>query len=167
MMKKIVFLLSVTIVLLSSCNREGYSLFKGDYSFKISGSIIAEPVTNHTDSVSEYTIRVPHEIGRLSIVPYGSDSLMIVMNIMGGDVITTTACTNSNYIIFTPYSRNAFPLNISADKSINCDILVKAEGTMYNKNLLVLNMTYEGTAESDSVLYNITGIDVKAVCTCN
>lgn len=167
MMKKIVFLLSVTIVLLSSCDKEGPSLFKGDYSFKTSGSVIAETVTSPADSVSVYTIRVPHEVGQLNIAPYGSDSLLIVMNIMGGDVITTTACTNSNHIIFTPYSRNAFPLNISADKSINCDILVKAEGTMYDKNLLVLNMTYEGTAELDSVQYNITGIDITTACTRN
>lgn len=167
MMKKIVFLLCVSIVLLSSCEKEGISLFKGDYSFKTSGSVIAEKVADTADSVSTYTIRLPHEAGQLNIAAYGSDSLMVVMNIMGGDVIAVPAYSEGKHIVFAPYTRNAFPLNINEDVSVKCDIHVQAEGTMYDNNMMVVNMTYEGTAVLDSVQYVIKGTDIKTACTRN
>ena len=92
-MKKISILLSVfCLIVLASCQKKNAPLFRGDYSFKTSGSVTLDEI-NTEDEPSTYTVSLPNEIGQLEISDLGNgrDSVLVVMNTMGGEVVVTHA----------------------------------------------------------------------------
>ena len=99
-MKKISILLSVfCLIALASCQKKNAPLFRGDYSFKTSGSVTLEEI-NPEDEPASFTVSLPNEIGQLEIsaLDNGKDSVLVVMNTMGGEVVVTHAFCKDNEI---------------------------------------------------------------------
>ena len=166
-MKKIIPFLLCALVVLASCQKKNTSLFRGDYSFKTSGNI-TDKRANVSDP-AEFNIKLSNEIGQLQIASLDkrTDSLVVVMNYLNGDVVVTHAHCQGQNITFKEFKHNFMRVSIDGNIDMLCEVNIKAEGTMYDENTLVLDMTYEGVAGVGSLKYDLYGDNVKMVATRN
>ena len=136
-------------------------LFRGDYSFKTSGSVTLDEIDPEDEPVS-YTVSLPNEIGQLEISAMGNekDSVVVVMNTMGGEVIVTHAFCDGNEIYLKDFTKNALLFTGDSIKLKN-EVRVQASGQMYEDNTLILNMIYDGEAETNEHSFTIHGDNIR------
>ena len=148
---------------LASCQKKNAPLFRGDYSFKTSGSVTLDEI-NAEDEPDSYTVSLPNEIGQLEISDLGNgrDSVVVVMNTMGGEVVVTHAFCKDNEIFLRDFKKNTL-LFAGDSLTLKNDLRVHASGQMYEDNTLILNMTYEGEAETNERSFKIYGDDIRTV----
>ena len=149
------------LLALASCQKKNAPLFRGDYSFKTSGSVTLNEI-NTEDEPASFTVNLPNEIGQLEIkdLDNGKDSVLVVMNIMGGEVVVTHALCQDNKIFLRDFKKNT--LLFTGDSiTLKNELRVKASGQMYEDNTLILNMTYEGEAETNERSFKIYGDDIR------
>ena len=160
-MKRIIPILFCALLALASCQKKNAPLFRGDYSFKTSGSVTLEEM-NPEDAPASYTISLPNEIGQLEIsdLDNGKDSVLVVMNTMGGEVVVTHAFCKDNEIFLRDFKKNTL-LFTGDSLTLKNDLRVHASGQMYEDNTLILNMTYEGEAETNERSFKIYGDDIR------
>ena len=161
-MKKISILLSVfCLIVLASCQKKNAPLFRGDYSFKTSGSVTLNEI-NTEDEPASFTVSLPNEIGQLEIsaLDNGKDSVLVVMNTMGGEVVVTHAFCKDNEIFLRDFKKNTL-LFTGDSLTLKNDLRVHASGQMYEDNTLIINMTYEGEAETNERSFKIYGDDIR------
>ena len=154
-MKRIIpILFCALLVALASCQKKNAPLFRGDYSFKTSGSVTLEEI-NPEDEPASFTVSLPNEIGQLEIsaLDNGKDS-------MGGEVVVTHAFCKDNEIFLRDFKKNTL-LFTGDSLTLKNDLRVKASGQMYEDNTLILNMVYEGEAETNDRSFKIYGDDIR------
>ena len=146
---------------LAACQKKNAPLFRGDYSFKTSGSVTLDEI-NTEDEPASYTVSLPNEIGQLEIsaLDNGKDSVLVVMNTMGGEVVVTHAFCQDNKIFLHDFKKNTL-LFTGDSLTLKNDLRVKASGQMYENNTLILNMTYEGEAETTERSFKVYGDDIR------
>ena len=161
MIMKKTLLIVCCLLALASCQKKNAPLFRGDYSFKTSGSVTLDEINNE-DEPASYTVSLPNEIGQLEISDLGNgkDSVLVVMNTMGGEVVITHALCKDNEIFLRDFKKNTL-LFTGDSLTLKNDLLVKASGQMYENNTLILNMTYEGEAETNDHTFKIYGDDIR------
>ena len=167
-MKKISILLTFCCLLaLAACQKKNAPLFRGDYSFKTSGSVTLDEINNE-DEPASYTVSLPNEIGQLEISDLGNgkDSVLVVMNTMGGEVVVTHAFCKDNEIFLRDFKKNTL-LFTGDSLTLKNDLRVKASGQMYEDNTLIINMIYDGEAESNERSFKIYGDDIRMAATRN
>lgn len=167
-MKKTSILLAICCLLaLASCQKKNAPLFRGDYSFKTSGSVTAR--STYTTNHKEFNIALKNEIGQLQIakLDQSKDSVVVVMNYMNGDVIVTHACCNGRDITFKNFKHNLLDFSVDGNLDLRCEVNVAAKGTMYDDNTLILNMIYDGEAVMGPITYDLYGNDIRMVATRN
>ena len=162
MNKTSVLLVFFCLMALASCQKKNVPLFRGDYSFKTSGSVTLEEIVGQDEDPNSYTVNLPNEIGQLEISALDSamDSVVVVMNTMGGEVVVTHACCTDNEIILRDFKKNTI-LITSDSLTLRGDLRVKASGKMFEDNTLVINMVYDGEAESNERNFKIHGDDIR------
>ena len=164
-MKKISILLSVCCLLaLAACQKKNAPLFRGDYSFKTSGSITLDEIIPEGDSIEpvSYTVSLPNEIGQLEIsdLDNGKDSVLVVMNTMGGEVIVTHAFCDGSEIYLKDFTKNT--LLFTGDSiTLKNEVRVQASGQMYEDRTIVINMIYDGEAETSERTFTIHGDNIR------
>ena len=161
-MKKISILLSVfCLIVLASCQKKNAPLFRGDYSFKTSGSVTLDEI-NAEDEPSTYTVSLPNEIGQLEISDLGNgrDSVLVVMNTMGGEVVVTHAFCKDNEIFLKDFTKNTL-LFTGDSLTLKNDLRVHATGQMYEDNTLIINMVYDGEAETNERSFKVYGDNIR------
>ena len=165
-MKKALLVLCC-LMALASCQKKNAPLFRGDYSFKTSGSVTLDEI-NTEDEPASYTVSLPNEIGQLEIkdLDNGKDSVLVVMNTMGGEVVVTHAFCKDNEIFLRDFKKNTL-LFTGDSLTLKNDLRVKASGQMYENNTLILNMTYEGEAETNERSFKVYGDDIRMAATRN
>ena len=159
-MKKILFTFCCLLAL-ASCQKKNVPLFRGDYSFKTSGSVVLDEI-NPEDGPSTFTVSLPNEIGQLEISDLGNgkDSVLVVMNTMGGEVVVTHACCKDNEIFLCDFKKNT--LLFTGDTiTLKNELRVSGKGQMYEDHTLILNMVYDGEAESNDRSFMIHGDDIR------
>lgn len=167
-MKRILFILFCGLFALSSCQKKGINLFRGDYSFKTSGNVTAKRADVSNPAI--FNVILDNEIGQLNIAKLdGSrDSLVVVMNYLNGEVIVTHAYCKGKEIFLKKFKRDALKLSFEGYLNLGCEVEVTAKGTMYDENTLVLDMIYEGeTIMMANLVYDIYGDDIKMVANRN
>ena len=158
---RLVLFVFCALMALASCQKKNAPLFRGDYSFKTSGSVTLDEI-NAEDEPASYTVSLPNEIGQLEISALGNDkdSVVVVMNTMGGEVVVTHAFCKDNEIFLRDFKKNT--LLLTGDSiTLKNDLRVHASGQMYEDNTLILNMTYDGEAESNERSFKIFGDDIR------
>ena len=160
-MKRIIPILFCALMALASCQKKNAPLFRGDYSFKTSGSVTLNEI-NTEDEPSSFTVSLPNEIGQLEIkdLDNGKDSVLVVMNTMGGEVVVTHALCQDNKIFLRDFKKNTL-LFTGDSLTLKNELRVQASGQMYEDNTLILNMTYEGEAETNERSFKIYGDDIR------
>ena len=162
-MKKISILLSVCcLIALASCQKKNAPLFRGDYSFKTSGSVTLDEIVTNGEEGDSFTVSLPNEIGQLEISDLGNgkDSVLVVMNTMGGEVVVTHAFCKDNEIFLKDFTKNTL-LFTGDSLTLKNDLRVHATGQMYEDNTLILNMIYEGEAETNERTFEIYGDNIR------
>ena len=165
-MKKILFTFCCLLAL-ASCQKKNVPLFRGDYSFKTSGSVVLDEI-NPEDGPNTFTVNLPNEIGQLEISDLGNgkDSVLVVMNTMGGEVVVTHACCKDNEIFLRDFKKNT--LLFTGDTiTLKNELRVSGKGQMYEDHTLILNMVYDGEAESNDRSFMIHGDDIRMAATRN
>ena len=160
-MKRIIPILFCCLMALASCQKKNAPLFRGDYSFKTSGSVTLNEI-NTEDEPASFTVSLPNEIGQLEIsaLDNGKDSVLVVMNTMGGEVVVTHAFCKDNEIFLRDFKKNTL-LFTGDSLTLKNDLRVHASGQMYEDNTLILNMTYKGEAETNERSFKIYGDDIR------
>ena len=167
-MKRIIFILFFALMALASCQKKNAPLFRGDYSFKTSGSVTLEEIVPQGETGETFTVGLPNEIGQLEIstLDNGKDSVLVVMNTMGGEVVVTHALCKDNEIFLRDFKKNT--LLLTGDSlTLKNDLRVKATGRMYEDNTLILNMIYDGEAERNERSFKVFGDDIRMAATRN
>ena len=162
-MKRILLIFICGLFALASCQKSGMHLFRGDYSFKTSGTVTLDEI-DPEDEPASYTVGLPNEIGQLEISALGNDrdSLLVVMNTMGGEVVVTHALCDGNEIFLKDFTKNT--LLFTGDSiTLRNEVRVQASGQMYEDNTIILNMVYDGEAETAERLFSIHGDNIRMV----
>ena len=157
-----ILIILCALMALSSCQKKNAPLFRGDYSFKTSGSVTLEEIVPQGETGETFTVGLPNEIGQLEISDLGNgkDSVLVVMNTMGGEVVVTHALCKDNEIFLRDFKKNT--LLLTGDSlTLKNDLRVKATGRMYEDNTLILNMIYDGEAERNESSFKVFGDDIR------
>ena len=166
MKKALVFL--CCLMALASCQKKNAPLFRGDYSFKTSGSVTLNEIVTEGEGGDSFTVSLPNEIGQLEIkdLDTGKDSVLVVMNTMGGEVVVTHAFCKDNKIFLRDFKKNTL-LFTDDSFTLKNELRVSATGQMYEDNTLILNMVYNGEAESNERSFKVHGDDIRMAATRN
>jgi len=163
-MKKSLLIMLCGLFFFASCQKKNAPLFRGDYSFKTSGSVVLDEIVAEDDTIepSSYTVSLPNEIGQLEIsdLDNGKDSVLVVMNTMGGEVVVTHAFCRDNEIFLKDFTKNTL-LFTGDSLTLKNDLRVHATGQMYENNTLILNMIYEGEAETNERTFEVYGDNIR------
>lgn len=166
-MKKTIIIAVLALLALTACQKKNAPLFRGDYSFKTSGSVTLDEIDPQDEPVS-YTVSLPNEIGQLEIsdLDNGKDSVLVVMNTMGGEVVVTHAFCEGNEIYLKDFTKNT--LLFTGDSiTLKNEVRVQASGQMYEDNTIILNMIYNGEAETSERNFTIHGDNIRMAATRN
>ncbi len=150
------------LLALASCQKKNAPLFRGDYSFKTSGSVTLDEIVTNGEEGDSFTVSLPNEIGQLEISVLGNekDSVVVVMNTMGGEVVVTHALCQDNKIFLRDFTKNT--LLFTGDSiSLKNEVRVSASGQMYEDNTLIINMIYDGEAETNERNFKIHGDNIR------
>ena len=168
MIMKKTLLIICCLLAMAACQKKNAPLFRGDYSFKTSGSVVLDEIVANGETGDSFTVSLPNEIGQLEISDLGNgkDSVLVVMNTMGGEVVVTHAFCKDNEIFLRDFKKNTL-LFTGDSLTLKNDLRVKASGQMYEDNTLILNMTYDGEAESNERSFKVYGDDIRMAATRN
>ena len=150
------------LLALASCQKKNAPLFRGDYSFKTSGSVTLDEIVTNGEEGDSFTVSLPNEIGQLEISVLGNekDSVVVVMNTMGGEVVVTHALCQDNKIFLRDFTKNT--LLFTGDSiTLKNEVRVSASGQMYEDNTLIINMIYDGEAETNERNFKIHGDNIR------
>lgn len=146
---------AVSVVLAVSCTKEGAPRFKGNYTFKTSGTITVRP--SGDEAAETVRISLSDESGQMDIVTAdkSSGNMVVAMNIVGGSVMTFDAVADGKTLTVTPFSRQ---LTVPAD----------AEGGIVEISRPKATVTVTGYAEryTDALLfwtYTWQGVEYEIV----
>lgn len=161
-MKKILILL-FSLALLTSCHKKGVSLFTGDYSYKMSGSVVLEPVDDLSLEPLEFDIT--NEIGNMNIstLDRKDGTVMVVFNAINGELCATSARCTDKDIEFSEFEKTLRLTNIAQGINTNCKVEVSAEGTMYDDNTIIINAEFSGSPTYLDNVYSIQGDNIMIV----
>ena len=168
-MKKTIFIL-LSLLALTSCHKSGINLFSGDYSFKTSGevSITAQAVIDSSNILIPAVLNasLSNDIGQMNICVSDRkhDEVIVVINYLNGDVITTTGTCDGKTIELDEFQRNTLPLSLNVMLSPNSTyVTVSGSGQMYDDNMIVFDMYLNGRATIGSVKYKLKDNNIKMV----
>lgn len=162
-MKKIIFLSLFVLMALTSCNKKGVSVFTGDYSYKMSGTVVFEPVDSTILPTVELSIT--DEIGGINITTLDRNegTVMVVMNAMDGELSTASAHCSGNEITFDKFERTLWLTNIASGIKTKCKVDVEAEGVIYDNETMIVNVHFSGRRTYLGKEYDIKGDDILMV----
>lgn len=170
-MKKLRISIVLTALLsLASCAKEGNALFRGDYSFKTSGTVLVNATIKTSEETQEkdFDLFLDTEQGQMDVVTKGED-LLVVFNVLGGDVFATEARAEADSISLEPFSRKV-KMHFKNIGSVDVPIQVSGEGHRY-ENTLVFDLKYEGESDinisGSDIHFLITSSDIKCVAKLN
>ena len=141
----------------------------GDYSFKTSGeiSIKAEAVidSSNVNIPASLNVNLLSDIGQLNICSSDekNDQVVAVFNYLNGDVVVTNGTCDGKTIEIEEFRHDFLPVSVTTLFSNNFYINVSGTGQMYDDNMIIFEMKYNGKAKIGSVTYKIKDKDVKIV----
>jgi len=169
-MKRFIPFLFCALVILSSCTKSGVNLFVGDYSFKTSGeaTITAQAIIDDISATipAEMNIDLGSDIGQLniSVSDKKRQEVLVVINYVNGDVVTTHGICNGKTIQLDEFQRNTLPISINSSLlPTNSYITMSGKGQVYNDNIIVFDMTIKGRSTIGPVTYQVSDNNVQMV----
>lgn len=157
---KIGALVAVIAAVLCSCTKEGTGRFKGNYSFKTSGSISVREKNNTSAEVIR--LNLSDESGQMDILETDGTNggMMVTMNVLSGPVLVFDAEADGKVLNLLPKTRILTVRHGVEHMSV--EVLVEGTGNRYD-NSLIFNLNYSGTYVRGDIEYEIIESDVQCV----
>lgn len=157
----------LALMALSSCGKKGVNLFVGDYSFKTSGELAFTMSSGYggIDLPASLNVSMSTDIGQLNISASDkkNDEVVVVINYFNGDVVVTTGTCNGNTIVLDAYQRSALPVTVTTLMNTTPSITVSGTGQMFDDDMIVFDMTYNGSVTLGETTYRVKDKDIKMV----
>ena len=164
---KVITAIVMLSAVLCSCSKEGTALFKGNYSFKTSGTISARQISEPADTLlpSDVTIKLATESGQMDITPRDGDAMLVSMNVTGGDMLVYDATVDGDDLIVSQDTRSMVLTFPSGEESqvltptVRADVAVSGSGHRYD-NIILFKFTYGGVFLVGDTEYEIYSSDI-------
>ena len=156
--------LALSAVLSSCQSKEGLNLYKGDYSFKTSGSITLEKKAVESNETTNETISLAPESGQMSVLKIDESSGKVTMNIIGADVMVFDAIIDGDHLQLKETERIITISEALQKPQLKCK--VSGVGEKY-ANTIIFSLNYTGGDKKALYNYNITESNVKCVAKLN
>ena len=177
-MKPFVAALAVVVSLISliSCEKEGVKLFDGNYSFKTSGILTVERTAkvSESDASAEIldipdgnrTFKLPltSESGQMNIIKTGDNSVIVTMNIVGGDALVFNGKAEGKVLTLDPAVR--FLSFRDGANTVSLEITVSGTAEKHD-DVAIFTLEYTGGGETTLYDYKILASEVKCVAKLN
>ena len=145
---------------LSSCQKDGVSLFDGNYSFKTSGTMT---LRKHNVISEPITARLLVESGQMDITDMGEDGRMLItMSVAGGDILALYGSAQGKELVLDEQTRMV-GVNLLGGEAISSKQEVTVEGSASRyEDIVLFNLEYSGTITVAGSEYDI--IDSDVIC---
>ena len=177
-MKPFVAALAVVVSLMSliSCEKEGVKLFDGNYSFKTSGILTVERTAKVSESDASAgildipdgnrTFKLPltSESGQMNIIKTGDNSVIVTMNIVGGDALVFSGKAEGKVLTLDPAVR--FLSFRDGANTVSLEITVSGTAEKHD-DVAIFTLEYTGGGETTLYDYKILASEVKCVAKLN
>lgn len=177
-MKPFVAALAVVVSLMSliSCEKEGVKLFDGNYSFKTSGILTVERTAKVSESDASagildipdgnrtFRLALTSESGQMNVIKTGDNSVIVTMNIVGGDALVFNGKAEGKVLTLDPAVR--FLSFRDGANTVSLEITVSGTAEKHD-DVAIFTLEYTGGGETTLYDYKILASEVKCVAKLN
>lgn len=177
-MKPFVAALAVVASLLSfcSCEKEGVKLFDGNYSFKTSGILTIERTAKVSESDASagildipdgnrtFRLALTSESGQMNVIKTGDNSVIVTMNVVGGDAFVFSGKAEGKVLTLDPAVR--FVSFRDGANTVSLEITVSGTAEKHD-DVAIFTLEYTGGGETTLYDYKILASEVKCVAKLN
>ena len=177
-MKPFVAALAVVVSLMSliSCEKEGVKLFDGNYSFKTSGILTVERTAKVSESDASagildipdgnrtFRLALTSESGQMNVIKTGDNSVIVTMNVVGGDAFVFSGKAEGKVLTLDPAVR--FVGFRDGANTVSLEITVSGTAEKHD-DVAVFTLEYTGGGETTLYDYKILASEVKCVAKLN
>lgn len=177
-MKPFVAALAVVVSLMSliSCEKEGVKLFDGNYSFKTSGILTVERTAKVSESDASagildipdgnrtFRLALTSESGQMNVIKTGDNSVIVTMNVVGGDAFVFSGKAEGKVLTLDPAVR--FVSFRDGANTVSLEITVSGTAEKHD-DVAVFTLEYAGGGETTLYDYKILASEVKCVAKLN
>lgn len=177
-MKPFVAALAVVVSLMSfcSCEKEGVKLFDGNYSFKTSGILTIERTAKVSESDASagildipdgnrtFRLALTSESGQMNVIKTGDNSVIVTMNVVGGDAFVFSGKAEGKVLTLDPAVR--FVSFRDGANTVSLEITVSGTAEKHD-DVAIFTLEYTGGGETTLYDYKILASEVKCVAKLN
>lgn len=177
-MKPFVAALAVVVSLMSfcSCEKEGVKLFDGNYSFKTSGILTIERTAKVSESDASagildipdgnrtFRLALTSESGQMNVIKTGDNSVIVTMNVVGGDAFVFSGKAEGKVLTLDPAVR--FVSFRDGANTVSLEITVSGIAEKHD-DVAIFTLEYTGGGETTLYDYKILASEVKCVAKLN
>lgn len=177
-MKPFVAALAVVVSLMSliSCEKEGVKLFDGNYSFKTSGILTVERTAKVSESDASagildipdgnrtFRLALTSESGQMNVIKTGDNSVIVTMNIVGGEAFVFSGKAEGKVLTLDPAVR--FVSFRDGANTVSLEITVSGTAEKHD-DVAIFTLEYTGGGETTLYDYKILASEVKCVAKLN
>lgn len=177
-MKPFVAALAVVVSLMSliSCEKEGVKLFDGNYSFKTSGILTVERTAKVSESDASagildipdgnrtFRLALTSESGQMNVIKTGDNSVIVTMNVVGGDAFVFSGKAEGKVLTLDPAVR--FVSFRDGANTVSLEITVSGTAEKHD-DVAIFTLEYTGDGETTLYDYKILASEVKCVAKLN
>lgn len=177
-MKPFVAALAVVVSLMSliSCEKEGVKLFDGNYSFKTSGILTVERTAKVSESNASagildipdgnrtFRLALTSESGQMNVIKTGDNSVIVTMNVVGGDAFVFSGKAEGKVLTLDPAVR--FVSFRDGANTVSLEVTVSGTAEKHD-DVAIFTLEYTGGGETTLYDYKILASEVKCVAKLN
>lgn len=177
-MKPFVAALAVVVSLMSliSCEKEGVKLFDGNYSFKTSGILTVERTAKVSESDASagildipdgnrtFRLALTSESGQMNVMKTGDNSVIVTMNVVGGDAFVFSGKAEGRVLTLDPAVR--FVSFRDGANTVSLEITVSGTAEKHD-DVAIFTLEYTGGGETTLYDYKVLASEVKCVAKLN
>lgn len=157
--KRLLPIAALSLLILSACTQLPTDPYTGSYTFKTSGTVTVVVSADVSDAVKldAKVYDLTTEVGRMDIKARGNDTMLVTMNVLGGDVYVFDAELTPGGFRLLPSTRT-----LRVGTLPEFQVTVSGEAFILD-GLLNVNLVYSGSRTVlPSINYTIT--DCNVVC---
>ncbi|MGM9749231.1 MAG: hypothetical protein ACI3ZN_10555 [Candidatus Cryptobacteroides sp.] len=173
--KNYLFFAAVVAVLMvaASCEREGTSRFKGNYTYNMSGNVTVQrdtvSSTGEARGLDTLVMNLTSEVGQMDIleVDRSGGKMILTMRSIDGQVTVADAVASGKMLDFEPFvkTKTLSLDNLSVIKT-DMNITFTGYGEKYS-DVVVFRIEASGQKESMGITYKIIDSDIEWVARSN
>ncbi len=156
--------IAAVILLAAGCSKENAARFKGDYTFKTSGTVTAVP-QGSLEGTEPTVFELNAESGQMSLVKKdkSKNDMAVTMNILAGDAVffENVQAEGKLLTILEPYPVRHITVK-NGSLPAKAEISISGTGEKFT-DVVIFNLQYKGKITCRDEVYEITGSDIDCI----